>query len=122
MSFRYPQAVRLLRRSDFERVYRQGRRRQSERFVVRARRNRLPRTRFGISVRARLGGAVVRNRIKRRVREILRKHRGEFGGNLAGNGAAGWDVVVEPRTSAVAVAEFTSLGSELTALVREALR
>jgi ribonuclease P protein component len=36
---------------------------------------------------------VVRNRLKRRLREAFRLHRGEFG--------AGWDIVVNPRRAAI---------------------
>jgi ribonuclease P protein component len=38
-----------------------------------------------------VGGAVVRNRIKRRLREVFRKHRSEIG--------ARWDIVLNPRRS-----------------------
>jgi ribonuclease P protein component len=56
-----------------------------------------------------LGGAVVRNRIKRRIREILRRNRTEI--------PTGWDIVIHPRSS-VAKAEYTSLETELVRLLR----
>jgi ribonuclease P protein component len=66
-------------------------------------------SRFGISVKKALGGAVVRNRIKRRVREILRRNRTEI--------PTGWDIVIHPRSS-VARAEFAPLEAELVRLLR----
>jgi ribonuclease P protein component len=102
-----------LRRGDFEAAYREGRRRAGRQFVVFARANGLGQSRFGISVKRALGTAVVRNRIRRRVREILRLHRGEI--------PPGWDVVVHPR-GGVARAEFRALEAELMSLVREAAR
>jgi ribonuclease P protein component len=69
-------------------------------------------SRFGISVKKALGGAVVRNRIKRRVREILRRNRTEI--------PTGWDIVIHPRSS-VAQAEFAPLEAELVRLLRSIL-
>jgi len=57
-----------------------------------------------MSVKKALGVAVVRNRIRRRVREILRLHRQEI--------APGWDIVIHPRAT-VAKAEFASIEAEL---------
>lgn len=101
---------------DFDRIYRAPtRRQQSECFLVLAR----PRTsgtgltRWGISVKARLGTAVLRNRVKRRLRAILRGAQEAV--------PPGWDVVVEPRTSQVATADFAALSRELETLLAAAL-
>jgi ribonuclease P protein component len=66
-------------------------------------------SRFGISVKKALGGAVTRNRIRRRIREILRRNRTEI--------PTGWDIVIHPRSS-VARAEFAPLEVELVRLLR----
>jgi ribonuclease P protein component len=66
-------------------------------------------SRFGISVKKALGGAVTRNRIRRRIREILRRNRTEI--------PTGWDIVIHPRSS-VARAEFAPLEAELVRLLR----
>ncbi len=101
-----------LRTRDFDRIHRQpARRERSRRFQVLARPNGLERARWGISVKAKLGNAVVRNRVKRRLREILR--RAEL--------AAGWDLVVQPRDARVATADFAELARELEALLGKAL-
>jgi len=81
---------------DFQGVYKQGQRRSASLCTVFYRPNGLAETRLGITVPKRMGGAVVRNRIKRRVREIFRRHRQELPG--------GWDMVLNPRQGAATVA------------------
>jgi len=68
-----------------------------------------PQSRFGISVKKALGGAVVRNRIRRRIREILRRNISEI--------LPGWDIVIHPRTSMTRAA-FASIEAELLGLLR----
>jgi ribonuclease P protein component len=101
--------VRLVRRAEFETVYRGGARRSSAQFVIFYRANGGPRSRFGISVKKALGGAVVRNRVRRRIREILRRNRLEI--------SCGWDIVIHPRTSMTRTA-FAAMEAELLALLR----
>jgi ribonuclease P protein component len=104
-----PRASRLLRRVEFEAVYRSGGRRSSAQFVVHYRANGGSRSRFGSSVKKQLGNAVVRNRIRRRIREILRRNSSEI--------PSGWDMVIHPRPS-VARADFLQLQGELLGLLR----
>lgn len=59
------------------------------------------------------GGAVLRNRIRRRVREIIRLHRAEV--------PAGWDIVIHPKAP-VAEVEFAAVEKELVDLIRSALK
>lgn len=49
--------------------------------------------RLGLTVPRALGGAVARNRIKRRLREAFRLHRASFGPE--------WDIVLNPRRAAL---------------------
>src|SRR5580704_4849998 len=105
----FPRTARLVRRGDFEAVYRGGKRRSSAQFVVFCRPAVNTRSRFGISIKKALGGAVVRNRIRRRIREILRRNRTEI--------PTGWDIVIHPRTT-VAQAAFAPLEAELLRLLR----
>jgi ribonuclease P protein component len=105
--------MRLVRRGEFESVYRGGRRRSSSQFVIFFRPNETERSRFGISVKKALGGAVVRNRIRRRIREMLRLHASEI--------SPGWDIVIHPRAS-VARIDFSQLAAEFIGLLRSALR
>ena len=68
--------------------------------VLYARRNRTNTNRVGITVGKKLGHAVVRNRVRRRLREVYRLNEDKF--------QAGWDIVVVARTRAV-YAEFNQL-------------
>ena len=107
----FPREARLVRRGEFDAVYRAGRRRSSSHFTVFFRANELPQSRFGVSIKKALGGAVVRNRIRRRLREIVRSHRREI--------PAGWDIVIHPK-SAVARAPFAALTADLLQLLQSA--
>ena len=84
-------------------------RRSSSHFTVFFRANQLPHSRFGFSIKKTLGGAVVRNRIRRRVREIVRRYRQEI--------PRGWDSVIHPK-SGVAQGKFAVLGEDLLRLLR----
>jgi ribonuclease P protein component len=106
----FPRRVRLLRHADFERVYKQGRRHFAAHMTVFY----LPRPqdgnggeqgpRVGFTVGKVLGGAVVRNRMKRRLREAVRLH---------GLMAAAVDVVINPKKSLLA-ARFDDLKNEVS--------
>ena len=93
----FPRSVRLLRHADFERVYKQGRRHFAAHMTVFY----LPRRegdgggRVGFTVGKVLGGAVVRNRMKRRLREAVRLH---------GMIPAAMDVVINPKKSLLTAA------------------
>lgn len=107
-SMTFPREARLVRRGEFDAVYRAGRRRSSSHFTVFLRANELPESRFGVSIKKALGGAVVRNRIRRRLREVIRCRRSEI--------PAGWDIVIHPR-SAADKAPFAELTAELLRLL-----
>jgi len=106
-----PRASRLVRRIEYDAVYREGRRRSSREFAVFLRPNGMELSRFGWSIKKALGNAVRRNRMRRRIREILRLHRQEI--------APGWDIVIHPRSS-VDTAEFSALAEELLKLMPRA--
>jgi ribonuclease P protein component len=103
---RFPRTARLLRHADFERVYKQGRRHFSASMTVFycLRIDRGESSRVGFTVGRALGGAVVRNRMKRRLREAVR---------LAGlaTGVAA-DVVINPKKSLLK-ADFADIVNEV---------
>jgi ribonuclease P protein component len=105
----YPRGARIVRKADFDAVYRNGKRRTSSHFTVFLKANDLPESRFGFSIKRALGGAVLRNRIRRRVRELVRLHRKEI--------SAGWDFVIHPKAN-VQSAEFAALKNDLVRLLR----
>jgi len=109
----FPRAGRITKRAEYDAVYREGRRRSSREFTIFLRPNGLDICRFGWSIKKALGTAVKRNRIRRRLREILRLHRQEI--------EPGWDIVIHPRSSA-ATAEFLWLSEELIKLLPRAAR
>jgi ribonuclease P protein component len=88
-SHSFPKALRLLRRPEFRKVYDEGRRGNARVCTIFYRSNGLPRTRVGITTPRSLGKAVVRNRIRRRLREVIRLNQAVI--------APGWDVVLNPR-------------------------
>jgi ribonuclease P protein component len=90
-------------------VYRAGKRRSSSHFTVFLRANELPLSRFGFSIKKALGGAVARNRMRRRLRELVRCHRQEI--------SAGWDIVIHPKSTA-GRAPFLALTTDLLRLLR----
>jgi ribonuclease P protein component len=77
--FGYQKADRLLKQPEFRRVYRSGYRVANGCFTIQYRiqpgANHATAPRLGITVNRRVGNAVVRNRIKRVVREFFRCHR-----------------------------------------------
>lgn len=79
---RFQRADRLRSPRDFRRVSREGRRRRSPHFVMLVAPKRLEVEReapaLGLTVSRKVGRAVRRNRVKRRVREWFRHHRGEL--------------------------------------------
>jgi ribonuclease P protein component len=107
----FPRICRLVRRAEYDAVYREGRRRSSREVMLFIRPNGLDVSRFGWSLKKALGSAVRRNRIRRRLREILRLHLQEI--------TPGWDIVIHPRSS-VATANFLELTSELLRLIPHA--
>ncbi|MBR3950189.1 MAG: ribonuclease P protein component [Oscillospiraceae bacterium] len=79
--------------------------------VLYARRNRTEGNRVGITVGKKLGKAHIRNRTRRRIREIYRLNEELF--------QSGWDIVVVARTKAVD-AEFARLTKSYLSLAKKA--
>ena len=79
--------------------------------VLYARPNKTGTNRVGITVGKKLGGAVVRNRTRRRLREVYRLNEDAF--------APGWDIVVVARSRSVD-APFQSLTKAYLALAEKA--
>lgn len=78
---------------EFRRVYNKGKSGVSPFLVVYARPNRSGKNRLGVTVSTKLGKAVVRNRARRRLRELFRLSQGQM--------KQGYDVVLVARSRAV---------------------
>lgn len=98
----------LRSRSDFSALQAGGRSRGHRLVTVRIRPNQLDHDRFGISTSRGVGSAVVRNRVRRRIREILR---------AMPTGEPGRDVLVVCRPAA-ATAGYEELRDALERLLR----
>ena len=77
-AFPLTKAVRPLRRADFQRLSKYGRTIHGDHFLVTYCRNSLGDLRLGVTVSKRVGCAVIRNRIKRLVREYFRLNKALF--------------------------------------------
>lgn len=92
MDRRFTRRERLLKRREYLTVYGAGTKIQTRHFFLYLMRNEGPLSRLGVTVSRKVGDPVLRNRIKRRFREIFRTHKEAFSEPL--------DVVVNPRRSA----------------------
>ena len=79
--------------------------------VLYARKNRTQSNRVGITVSKKLGKAHIRNRTRRRIREVYRLNEAKF--------RPGWDIVVVARSKAVD-APFDKLTRSYLALAKKA--
>jgi ribonuclease P protein component len=107
MKFRPGEHIR--RRADFEQAYSTGSRVSGRFMTVFARRTSEPYARLGIAATRKIGGAVVRNRAKRLVRELFRHHKPD----------QILDVIVVPRREFLD-APYSSLEDEFSALLERA--
>lgn len=95
-----PADLRLRKPSDFTETLRNGEKAGDRLLLVSAVRTDRGHMRIGLAVNKRVGGAVVRNRVKRRLREAFRE--------LSGAAEGGWDIVASARPAA-AEADFNDL-------------
>ena len=93
---------------EFRRLYAKGRSAATSRLVLYCRRNRTGHeNHLGITVGTKIGKAVVRNRIRRRLREIYRTNEKRF--------APGYDIVIVARGKS-RISEYRELEDDLVRL------
>jgi ribonuclease P protein component len=104
VSQRFPKTARLRKRAEFVKLSRTGAKLQSAHFVVIISANGRQENRLGVTVSAKVGNSVIRNRLKRRVRDYFRRHRAEL--------PAASDILIIARTNAAGL-EGNTIASEL---------
>ena len=104
-----PACPMLRRKADFDAIGRRGTARSTELLVLRVLHTGGRETRVGLSTPRSLGGAVERNRVRRRLREIVRERYEEID--------AGWDLLVIARPKA-GDASYAELREAFASLLR----
>lgn len=105
----FPKRARLRKRPEFKTLARKGGKTHTPHFVVITQENDRCETRLGVTVSSKVGNAVVRNRVKRVLRELFRRYRHEIRPNkdvliIARKGAAKlslWEVTDELKGSLI---------------------
>ena len=109
---------RIRKRTDYLQLAQTGDKIYTPHFIAVLRPNDEKRTRLGITITAKVGKAVIRNRIKRHIREFFRLHRHEITGcwdiniiakHAAGNAKAGRDLYDSLRAIFDRIQEFDKL-------------
>ena len=100
----------LKKNSDFRRLYSKGKSAVTPFMVVYCRRNGLDHNRVGYTVSTKLGHAVVRNRVRRRMRELYRTNESKL--------RPGYDIVMVARTRAI-FARYSDLESSFLRLMKK---
>jgi ribonuclease P protein component len=107
--------VRLRKHADYQRAYAASRKRQSASMswflAPREDAGASPAARVGLTAGKVLGKAHERNRIKRRMREALRRHVALL--------PAGFDLILHPRRSVLTI-EFVQLEAEIVRILQQA--
>ena len=105
------QRERVRRRADYQQIYDRGMKIHGKLFTLFTLANNLTFGRLGIAATRKIGGAVVRNRAKRLIREVFRQNKL----------APGFDVVVIPKREMVD-ATLTAIEVEFRHTLERSLR
>jgi ribonuclease P protein component len=113
MSLRFSSTVRLKARPEFLLVQEQGHRVATKYLTLLGMANGKPTDRLGLIASRKFGNAVARNRAKRRLREIFRRHEPD---TIGERGLKGLDLVAIPRR-ALLEASFAVVDADFCAAV-----
>jgi ribonuclease P protein component len=108
--FTFSKEERIRRRVDFLEILREGTKARTAHFWISSRPNGRLHRRLGITVGKKVGSAVVRNRLKRRIREFYRQNKELF--------PAGTDFVITAKEDAGRL-DFRQVANELKGVFRE---
>jgi ribonuclease P protein component len=107
----FGRAERVRRRPEYQQIYDRGAKVHSRFFTLFALANESPVGRLGIAATRKLGGAVIRNKAKRLIREVFRRNKI----------APGFDIVIVPKRELVD-ASLTTLEAEFRHAFERSLR
>ncbi len=102
--------VALKQNHEFRRLYSKGRNAASPYFAVYCRKTGRPYSRLGLTTGVKLGNAVKRNRVRRRMRELYRTNESKL--------RPGYDIVMVARTRAI-FARYSDLESSFLRLMKK---
>lgn len=112
MSQQFSRENRITRRSEFDFVYRIGRRLENSHFRLFVIQRREPTPRLGLTIPKRVGNSVIRNRLKRLIREWFR---------IRKEGLQALDLVIQPNALAPKL-EYEELCQSLDSLIKDNLQ
>ena len=102
--------VALKQNHEFRRLYSKGKNAASPYFAVYCRKTNRPYSRLGLTTGVKLGNAVKRNRVRRRMRELYRTNESKL--------RPGYDIVMVARTRAI-FARYSDLESSFLRLMKK---
>lgn len=102
-------ALRLTKNLEFINIYKSGRRVSSLFFVMYIKKNDLGYSRLGVSVSKKVGKSVIRNKIKRQIKEIVRQNYDFIN--------SGWDIVFSVKPAAVQL-NYAQMEKEIINLLK----
>ncbi len=108
--YAFPKEERIRRRVDFLKIFREGTKSRAAHFRISFLPNGLAHRRLGIAVGKKVGSAVVRNRLKRRIREFYRQNKGLF--------PEGTDFVITAKEGAGRLG-YREVANELKGVLKE---
>lgn len=103
-------SVPLNKNYEFRRVYSSGKSSATPLIAVYYKKNRTGHNRLGLTVGKKVGNAVIRNRVRRKLKEIYRLHETEI--------KAGFDIVIVARVKSQN-AKYAALESDMLKLINK---
>ncbi|MCR4430274.1 MAG: ribonuclease P protein component [Tepidanaerobacteraceae bacterium] len=100
---------RLTKNFEFKNVYRAGRRFSCPYFNIYIKKNNLEATRLGVSISRKIGKSVVRNRIKRRIKEAFRRNMNSI--------KKGFDIVISVKKEMIQL-DYESIKREMKNILK----
>lgn len=111
MGKKFPPSARLHKSGEFTLTFKEGKKISGNKLDLYVRLNLLTESRLGLIVSGKVGGAVLRNRLKRKLREIFRLNRELFREPV--------DLVIRAKPGRGAVTDYHTLSAEVLGLLNQ---